>query len=107
MVRQLFTGDASAAGRFLSSPKVWSSVVEITPHGEQPSPELFRAMESVTAAAFGQRRKMLRGSLKGIGGERLLQTAGIDGSRRAETLDIAEFDRLARCFLETTPSGKR
>ncbi|BCI67360.1 hypothetical protein AAJCM20276_19840 [Acetobacter aceti] len=81
--------------------------MEITPHDEQPSPELFRAMESVTAAAFGQRRKMLRGSLKGIGGERLLQAAEIDGSRRAETLNIAEFDRLARCFLKTAPSGKR
>ncbi|MCE0742834.1 16S rRNA (adenine(1518)-N(6)/adenine(1519)-N(6))-dimethyltransferase RsmA [Acetobacter sicerae] len=94
-------------GAFSPPPKVWSSVVEITPHAEQPSPELFCAMESVTAAAFGQRRKMLRGSLKGIGGERLLQAAEIDGSRRAETLNIAEFDRLARCFLETTPSGKR
>lgn len=86
-------------GAFSPPPKVWSSVVEITPHAEQPAPALFRAMEQVTAAAFGQRRKMLRGALKGLGGERLLEAAGIDGARRAETLDIADFDRLARCHL--------
>ncbi|NHN85554.1 16S rRNA (adenine(1518)-N(6)/adenine(1519)-N(6))-dimethyltransferase RsmA [Acetobacter musti] len=86
-------------GAFSPPPKVWSAVVELTPHPELPDIKLFRAMEQVTAAAFGQRRKMLRGALKGIGGERLLNTAGIDGSRRAETLGIAEFDRLARCHL--------
>ncbi|GBQ21125.1 dimethyladenosine transferase [Acetobacter estunensis NRIC 0472] len=86
-------------GAFSPPPKVWSAVVEITPHAEQPSPELFRAMEKVTAAAFGQRRKMLRGSLKSIGGEKLLAAADIDGARRAETLDVSEFDRLARIFL--------
>jgi 16S rRNA (adenine1518-N6/adenine1519-N6)-dimethyltransferase len=53
-------------------------------------------MERLTAAAFGQRRKMLRGSLKPIGGEALLQRAEIDPQRRAETLSIAEFDRLVR-----------
>ena len=46
-------------------------------------------------AAFGQRRKMLRQSLKPLGGEALLAEAGIDPTRRAETLDIAEFVRLA------------
>jgi 16S rRNA (adenine1518-N6/adenine1519-N6)-dimethyltransferase len=51
-------------------------------------------METLTAAAFGQRRKMLRGSLRGLGGEALLERAGIAPERRAETLSVAEFDRL-------------
>ena len=80
---------------FVPPPKVWSAVVVLTPHPLQPPPELFAAMERLTAAAFGQRRKMLRGSLKSVGGETLLAQAGIAGDRRAETLDIADFDRLA------------
>jgi 16S rRNA (adenine1518-N6/adenine1519-N6)-dimethyltransferase len=81
---------------FVPPPKVWSAVVGLVPRGVQPPPELFARMERLTAAAFGQRRKMLRGSLKGLGGEALLARAGIAGDRRAETLDVAEFDRLAR-----------
>ncbi|WP_342628295.1 16S rRNA (adenine(1518)-N(6)/adenine(1519)-N(6))-dimethyltransferase RsmA [Nguyenibacter vanlangensis] len=86
-------------GAFSPPPKVYSAVVSLIPHAVQPAPALFRAMEQVTAAAFGQRRKMLRGSLRPIGGEALLAAAGIDGARRAETLEIAEFDRLARCHV--------
>ena len=77
-------------------------MVVLEPHAEQPEPALFKAMERVTAAAFGQRRKMLRGSLKalvGAGAEALLDAAGIEGTRRAETLTIAEFDRMARALL--------
>lgn len=81
---------------FVPPPKVWSAVVGFTPRTHQPAPELFRAMERLTAAAFGQRRKMLRGSLKPLGGETLLARAEIDPQRRAETLSILEFDRLAR-----------
>lgn len=91
-------------GAFSPPPKVWSAVVDIQPRSEQPSTTLFGAMETITAAAFGQRRKMLRGSLKSLGGEKLLEQAGIVGSRRAETLEIAEFDRLAHCHLAL--SGK-
>ncbi|MCQ8277066.1 16S rRNA (adenine(1518)-N(6)/adenine(1519)-N(6))-dimethyltransferase RsmA [Acetobacteraceae bacterium KSS8] len=83
-------------GAFSPPPKVFSAVVGLRPHAEQPPPDLFSAMERLTAAAFGQRRKMLRGSLKSLGGEALLDRAGIDGQRRAETLTVAEFDRLAR-----------
>ncbi len=83
-------------GAFTPPPKVFSAVVGLVPHPVQPEPSLFAAMERVTAAAFGQRRKMLRGALKGLGGEALLKRAEIDGQRRAETLTIAEFDRLAR-----------
>ena len=81
---------------FWPPPKVVSAVVSLTPHAEQPPPGLFSTMERVTAAAFGQRRKMLRGSLRSLGGEALLDEAGIAADRRAETLGIAEFDRLAR-----------
>jgi 16S rRNA (adenine1518-N6/adenine1519-N6)-dimethyltransferase len=81
---------------FSPPPKVWSAVVRLDPRADQPTPGLFKAMEKVTAAAFGQRRKMLRSSLKSLGGQALLDQAGIDGTRRAETLDGAEFERLAK-----------
>ena len=81
---------------FTPPPKVWSAVVGLTPHAEQPPADLFAAMERLTAAAFGQRRKMLRGSLRSLGGEALLDRAGISAERRAETLAIDEWDRLVR-----------
>jgi len=81
---------------FTPPPKVWSAVVSLIPHAEQPDPALFKRMEMLTATAFGQRRKMLRGSLRAIGGETLLGQAGIAADRRAETLTVAEFDRMAR-----------
>ena len=83
-------------GAFVPPPKVWSAVVGLAPHAHQPPPDLFATMERLTAAAFGQRRKMLRGSLKPLGGEALLARAGIDPVRRAETLTIPEWDRLVR-----------
>jgi 16S rRNA (adenine1518-N6/adenine1519-N6)-dimethyltransferase len=84
-------------GAFSPPPKVWSAVVGFTPHDDDPPPTLLAAMEKLTAAAFGQRRKMLRGALKSLGGaEALLDQAGIAGDRRGETLTVAEFDRLAR-----------
>jgi len=87
-------------GAFSPPPKVWSAVVGLVPHAEDPGPALFATMERLTAAAFGQRRKMLRGALKPLGdAEGLLAAAGIDGARRAETLTIGEFDRLARALL--------
>ena len=84
-------------GAFSPPPKVWSAVVGFTPHAEDPPTALFATMEKLTAAAFGQRRKMLRGALKTLGNaEALLDEAGIAGDRRGETLTVAEFDRLAR-----------
>jgi 16S rRNA (adenine1518-N6/adenine1519-N6)-dimethyltransferase len=57
-------------------------------------------MERVTAAAFGQRRKMLRGSLKSLGqAEALLEECDIAGERRAEELPVSAFDALARAVL--------
>ena len=80
---------------FTPAPKVTSSVVRLVP---RPQPLACRTamLERVTAAAFGQRRKMLRQSLKALGGQILLDKAGIDGQRRAETLEIEEFVALAR-----------
>jgi len=84
-------------GAFRPPPRVWSAVVGLVPRAPVPEAALFAAMERVTAAAFGQRRKMLRGSLKALGdAEALLAAAGLDGARRAETLTVAEFERLAR-----------
>ncbi|MDI2090626.1 16S rRNA (adenine(1518)-N(6)/adenine(1519)-N(6))-dimethyltransferase RsmA [Commensalibacter oyaizuii] len=87
-------------GAFSPPPKVYSAVVNVVPKSEQPSPILFKAMETVTAAAFGQRRKMLKGALKTIDGVNLLAKANIDGTRRAETLNISEFDQLARLYAQ-------
>jgi len=64
----------------------------------EPLPAALRSLERVTQAAFGQRRKMLRQSLKAIGGEALLSAANIDGTRRAETLSVEEFVRLANAL---------
>jgi 16S rRNA (adenine1518-N6/adenine1519-N6)-dimethyltransferase len=87
-------------GAFSPPPKVFSAVVGLTPHAQDPGPALFATMERLTAAAFGQRRKMLRGALKTLGdAEGLLEAAGIAGDRRAETLSVPEFDRLARALL--------
>ncbi|MDE2328112.1 MAG: 16S rRNA (adenine(1518)-N(6)/adenine(1519)-N(6))-dimethyltransferase, partial [Rhodospirillales bacterium] len=83
-------------GAFSPPPKVDSAVVRLVPHEDQLQPALLAKVGRVTAAAFGQRRKMLRGSLKALGGATLAEAAGIDPSRRAETLTPAEFLSLAR-----------
>lgn len=82
---------------FTPPPKVTSSVVHLEPV-ENPIPCFVSALEKVTHAAFGQRRKMLRQSLKPLGGEVLLAKADIDPQRRAETLSVEEFCRLANCL---------
>ena len=79
---------------FTPPPKVTSSVVHLTPR-DQPLPAPLRALERVTQAAFGQRRKMLRQSLKALGGEAMLAEVGINPTRRPETLTVAEFVALA------------
>ena len=80
---------------FTPPPKVSSAVVHIVPTAPVRDVSM-RAIEAVTAAAFGQRRKMLRASLKGLrGGVDALAVCGIDGERRAETLSVAEFSELA------------
>ncbi|MBZ9795907.1 16S rRNA (adenine(1518)-N(6)/adenine(1519)-N(6))-dimethyltransferase RsmA [Mesorhizobium sp. ES1-4] len=78
---------------FTPPPKVTSSVVHLEPR-TTPLPADVKKLGRVTEAAFGQRRKMLRQSVKSLGGEALLERAGIDPTRRAETLSVEEFVRL-------------
>ena len=82
---------------FTPPPKVTSSVVHLVPR-HTPLAADVKKLGRVTEAAFGQRRKMLRQSLKSMGGERLLEAVGIDGTRRSETLSIEEFVRLANAI---------
>lgn len=94
-VRRLFDIDPRA---FVPPPKVVSSVVRLDPYGEPRPPADPAQMERIVAAAFAQRRKMLRQSLRAItpDAEALLVRAGIEPTRRAETLSIAEFARLSQ-----------
>ncbi len=89
-------------GAFRPPPKVDSAVVVLDP---LPSGEAFvdlDGLESITAAAFGQRRKMLRAALKTLpGAVEALDAAGIDPTRRAETLTQAEFRKLATAWRAT------
>ncbi|MER9843988.1 16S rRNA (adenine(1518)-N(6)/adenine(1519)-N(6))-dimethyltransferase RsmA [Mesorhizobium australicum] len=78
---------------FTPPPKVTSSVVHLEPRAT-PLPADVKKLGRVTEAAFGQRRKMLRQSVKSLGGEALLERVGIDPTRRAETLSVEEFVRL-------------
>lgn len=87
-------------GAFLPPPKVTSTLVRLTPRGSPLAPAVREDLERVVAAAFGQRRKMLRGALKSLvpEPEALLAAAGIEPSARAEALDVAAFCALARAY---------
>ena len=82
---------------FVPQPKVTSSVVRLIPR-ETPEPCERRLLEQVTAAAFGQRRKMLRQSLKSLPADpaRLAAAAHVDPTRRAETIPVSGFVAMAR-----------
>ncbi|MGC6329046.1 16S rRNA (adenine(1518)-N(6)/adenine(1519)-N(6))-dimethyltransferase RsmA [Rhizorhabdus sp. FW153] len=83
---------------FVPPPKVMSAVIHVVP-AEQPGGASMKTIEGLTAAAFGQRRKMLRQSLKSVrGAVELLPAVGIDPERRAETLLVDEFVELARAL---------
>lgn len=91
-----------SADVFVPPPKVTSTIVTLVPR-EQPLAEAdLSILEKVTAAAFGQRRKMLRASLKQITpeAESILLACNIDPTRRAETLTIEEFCALSRALKE-------
>jgi 16S rRNA (adenine1518-N6/adenine1519-N6)-dimethyltransferase len=99
-VEPLFNVDRRA---FTPPPAVTSTVVRLTPKASPLPAGSYKALETVTAAAFGQRRKMLRSSLKSLDlGEQELARTGIDLNRRAETLTIAEF-----CLLSSTLDESR
>lgn len=83
---------------FTPPPKVMSAVVHIVPV-QAPGDVSFATLERLTAAAFGQRRKMLRQSIKGMAGAlEAMAATGLDSARRAETLSVAEFVALARAI---------
>ena len=93
----LFTLPARA---FTPPPKVDSAVVQLIPYDKPPYPGRMDLLQRVTAAAFGQRRKTLRRSLKqlGVSVDALLERSGIDGSLRAETIDVEGFGRLTAAY---------
>jgi 16S rRNA (adenine1518-N6/adenine1519-N6)-dimethyltransferase len=83
------------ARAFTPPPKVDSAVVRLTPRPQRPSDELAERLQRVTAAAFGQRRKMLRSSLKALGGEALCAAVGVDPTVRAEDISVDQYLALA------------
>ena len=95
-VESLFDVPATA---FTPPPRVDSSIVRLTPHARAPvvvhDPQ---ALDRVVRAAFAQRRKTLRNNLKGLLSAEALEALGIDPGRRAETLSLDEFARLANAY---------
>jgi len=87
---------------FTPKPKVASAVVKLVPRAHPEPPCDIAVLEQVTAAAFGQRRKMLRASLKQItpDPETLLTELGLNPRARAETLEIADFCRIANALAK-------
>jgi 16S rRNA (adenine1518-N6/adenine1519-N6)-dimethyltransferase len=83
---------------FVPPPSVTSAILRLEPRSKPLAPAELKDLETITQAAFGQRRKMLRQSLKALGGEKLLQKAGIDPTARPEDLDIEAFAALARAL---------
>ena len=93
-VRPLFNVDRKA---FTPPPSVTSTVVSLIPRPQPLAPARMDILEKVTAAAFGQRRKMLRSSLKSLGNaDDILKSVDIDPTRRAETLTVKDFCAIAR-----------
>jgi 16S rRNA (adenine1518-N6/adenine1519-N6)-dimethyltransferase len=84
---------------FTPSPKVSSSVITLQPRPEPLAPARWEALEKITRTAFGQRRKMLRTSLKSLNLD--LEAMDINPTARAEELDISQFCALARALDET------
>jgi 16S rRNA (adenine1518-N6/adenine1519-N6)-dimethyltransferase len=83
-------------GAFVPPPAVTSAVVRLEPRPEPLAPCELGKLETITAAAFGQRRKMLRQSLKRLGGEALIAKAGQNPTARPQDLPIEAFAALAR-----------
>lgn len=98
--RIAFNVDRSA---FTPAPKVTSSIVHLVPRAVDETLPV-RAVEDVTRAAFGQRRKMVRQSLKGLGVpvEVLLEAAGLAGTERAEELPVTRFLEMASVYAAAT-----
>jgi 16S rRNA (adenine1518-N6/adenine1519-N6)-dimethyltransferase len=90
---------------FVPPPKVTSSIVRLEPLAAPIAPARLAVLERVTQAAFGQRRKMLRQSLKALApnAEELVRNAGLDPTARAENLSVADFAALARAVAAAQP----
>jgi 16S rRNA (adenine1518-N6/adenine1519-N6)-dimethyltransferase len=90
---------------FTPPPKVTSTLVQIAPRATPSAPCMRSDLERVVAAAFGQRRKMLRAALKTLGVDTvaLLEKSGIEPTERAERLTVEQFAALARAFAELSP----
>ncbi|MEC8108900.1 MAG: 16S rRNA (adenine(1518)-N(6)/adenine(1519)-N(6))-dimethyltransferase RsmA [Pseudomonadota bacterium] len=91
----LFDVPASA---FVPAPKITSSIVQIVPLTHPRYPCSQHSLEFITRMAFGQRRKMLRNSLKKINGDELLAEAGIAPKSRPQDIDIEKFCKLANLY---------
>ena len=87
------------ARAFTPPPKVTSAVVGIEPFVNRPVDAVIDGLQKVTQAAFGQRRKMLRSSLRYLGGEALCLAAGVNPNDRAETVTVAGFLALTKTWL--------
>ena len=86
---------------FFPKPKVHSSVIKITPLKEPRFDVDLNIFEKLTRRAFGNRRKMLRQSLKEFGGSNLLKLANIKDNLRAQDLSTSEFCKLSKLFAQT------
>lgn len=91
---------------FTPPPKIWSSVVRLVPRAAPLAPADRTALEAITEAAFSQRRKMLRQSLKRLGGDTLIEAAGLDPTLRPERLTVEEFCRLANALTDRKQGEK-
>lgn len=85
---------------FVPPPKITSSIVRLEPLAEPIAPAELADLEAVTATAFGQRRKMLRQSMKmlSVNSDAIIREAGIAPTERPERLTVAEFASLARAY---------
>jgi 16S rRNA (adenine1518-N6/adenine1519-N6)-dimethyltransferase len=99
---------AIPAAAFTPRPKVDSALVELVPRPVLTPPCDVSVLEKVTAAAFGQRRKMLRSALRQIApdSEALLASLGIDPKARAEELDVGAFCRIANAIVRNDGAGR-
>ena len=88
------------ARAFTPPPKVDSAVVRLEPLSQPPADPLIASLQRVAQAAFGQRRKMLRSSLRSLGGEELCARADVDPKVRAETVPVSGFLALASALRD-------
>lgn len=95
------------AAAFTPPPKVASAIVHFEPSEPMDAGVHLRDLEKVVEKAFGQRRKMLRASLKGLAVDpiRLLERAGLEPTQRAENVSVAQFVQLAKCYRELKSSS--